>query len=101
MIADKPLMRLWWRLLFASDALLGVRRSRELVSRQLQVGALLSEASYWKTANRVSARLWLANPALVKVPARWASDASVVRVRRLGLDMELDLRANATSWTFR
>jgi len=28
-------MWLWWRLLFASDALLGVSRSRELVSRQL------------------------------------------------------------------
>jgi FkbM family methyltransferase len=99
-IADKPLMRLWWRLLFASDALLGVRRARELVSSQLRVGARLSEASYWKTANRVSARLRLANPALVKVPARWASDTPVVRVRRLGLDMELDLRDNLQAVVF-
>jgi FkbM family methyltransferase len=99
-MADAWLARPFWRALFASDRLLGVRRSRGVASVIFQFGRRWSDLSYWKTANRVSPRLRNANPALVKVPPRWALAAPVVRVRRLGLDLELDLRDNLQALVF-
>jgi FkbM family methyltransferase len=65
-----------------------------------RLGRRWGDRSYWKTANRVSPRLRNANPALVKVPSRWALAAPVVQARRLGLDLELDLRDNLQALVF-
>ena len=99
-MADAWLVRPFWRVLFASDRLLCVRRSRELASVVFRLGGRWSELSYWKTASRLSPRLRKANPALAKVPPRWALVAPVVRARRLGLDLELDLRDNLQALVF-
>lgn len=99
-VADAWLVRPFWRALFASDLLLGVRRSRDVASVVFRLGSRSSDLSYWKTANRVSRRLRDANPALVKIPPRWALTAPVVRARRLGLDLELDLRDNLQALVF-
>jgi FkbM family methyltransferase len=99
-MADAWLARPFWRVLFASDRLLGVQRSRDMASAVFQLGRRWSDRSYWKTANRLSPRLRNVNPALVKVPPRWALAAPVVRARRLGLDLELDLRDNLLALVF-
>ena len=99
-MADARLVRPFWRALFASDELLGVRRSRRAASVVFRLGRRWSDLSYWKTANRLSPRLRTANPALAKLPPRWASVAPVVRARRLGLDLELDLRDNLQALVF-
>jgi FkbM family methyltransferase len=99
-VADAWLARPFWRMLFASDLLLGVRWSRDVASVVFRLGRRRSDLSYWKTANRVSHRLRNANPALVKIPARWKLTAPVVRAHRLGLDLELELRDNLQALVF-
>ena len=99
-MADAWLVRPLWRALFGSDRLLGVRWSRGVACVIFRLGGRWSDVSYWKTANRLSPRLRKANPALAKVPARWALVAPVTRARRLGLDLELDLRDNLQALVF-
>jgi hypothetical protein len=48
----------------------------------------------------VSPRLRVENPHLVKIPDRWSGEHSLVRVRRLGLRLDLDLRDNLQAILF-
>ena len=99
-MTDAAVARLCWRALFATDRALGVRRSRMLASVVFRLGIRASRHSYWKAARRVFPHLRDADPGLVKIPARWTLVAPVVRARRLGLDLELDLRDNLQAVVF-
>jgi hypothetical protein len=68
-MTDPTAAWLCWQALFATDRLLGVRRSRVVASLVFRLGRRASSHSYWKTA-AVSAR-----PPLLSLPyqaiTRW------------------------------
>jgi FkbM family methyltransferase len=92
MKGDGPLGRLFWR---GVDVLgvLGPCRARALAAAALRVSARSGDR-WLRGVYRVSRRTSSAAPPLVRLPERWSSTAPVVRVGRLGLDLELDLRDN-------
>lgn len=76
-----------------------MRAARTVVALALRVAAR-RPASYLKTAHRISLRLQDDNPYLVKIPHRWSEVHPAVRVRRLGLILDLDLRDNLQAILF-
>ncbi len=93
------MVRLAWRSLFCLERLVGVRPVRLVASLALRVAAG-RPSSYARTSQRVSPRLRGENPDLVKVPERWSRLHPMVRVRRGGLALELDLRDNLQAILF-
>jgi FkbM family methyltransferase len=53
-----------------------------------------SERGWMRGLYRVAPSTSAPAPSLVKLPERWSVDAPLVRARRLGLDLDLDLRDN-------
>lgn len=98
--AEGPLETLLWRTVLVCGSTVGVRPARWAASVALRLGARLSAHSYQKTARRVSRRLQHANPELVKIPAQWSAVAPVVRARRRGVVLDLDLRDNLQALLF-
>ncbi|MDP8904068.1 MAG: FkbM family methyltransferase, partial [Chloroflexota bacterium] len=91
---DSRLEQLIWRFVTRADRILGIRAARSLTALVIRVGAR-SPQGWAKGVLRVAARhVWSNAPALHKVPERWWRNYPVVRVQRLGLDIELDLRDN-------
>ena len=68
------------------------------MARGLAAAALRARSTtrrgYTRSLYRVAVRTPVPTPGLVKLPAAWWSAAPRVRVRRLGLRLELDLRDN-------
>ncbi len=97
---DGLLFRLGWGALSIASEFLGVHAARSVAALFLTQAARRSDASWWKTAHRVSPRLRDANPRLFKIPPQWVNHEPRVRVRRMGLDLELDLRDNLEALVF-
>jgi FkbM family methyltransferase len=91
---DTALTAFLWRILVLSDRVVGVRRARALVSFLLRMATRLSDGIFTTTAHRLSPRLRDQNPRLVPFPERWSTEEPLVHVRRLGLELDLDLRDN-------
>jgi FkbM family methyltransferase len=79
-----------WRLAYLAERALGVSAARRMARC---VGAVdgLTDRGVRRIALRISPRLAMANPGLVKVSPEWATQ---VVVRRQGVQHELDLRDN-------
>lgn len=73
--------------------LLGPRRGRLLAAALLRLSSR-SERGWLRGLYRVARFTSGPAPSLVKLPERWSADAPLVRSRRLGLDLQLDLRDN-------
>ncbi|MGY1753242.1 FkbM family methyltransferase [Blastococcus sp. SYSU D01042] len=86
-------------MLGAAERLIGVRAARTAAALTLRIAAR-RPGSYLRTAHRVSPRLRDESPRLVKIPDRWSEMRPVVRVHRLGLRLELDLRDNLQAILF-
>ncbi len=98
--AEGPMEMRLWRTAMVGGSTVRVRPARWAVSVALRLGARLSAHSYQKTARRVSRRQQHANPELVKIPAQWSAVAPVVRARRRGMVLDLDLRDNLQALVF-
>lgn len=98
-LADSPALGLCWRLLFSAERLTGVRVTRTVAALVLRSTARRS-GSYTRTVHRVSPRLRDENPELIKIPDRWSRAHPLVRVRRLALRLDLDLRDNLQAILF-
>lgn len=97
---DGTLSRFGWEALRIAGRFVGVRPARSVAALFLSRSARRSDVSWWKTAHRVSQRLRDANPQLVKIPPTWLDHEPRVRVRRMGVDLELDLRDNLQALVF-
>jgi FkbM family methyltransferase len=93
MEGDGPLGRLLWRGVRAVGGVLGPRRARAVAAVVMRLGARSGDG-WLRGVYRVARHTSTAPPPLVKVPERWSAAAPLVRARRLGLRLELDLRDN-------
>jgi FkbM family methyltransferase len=90
---DSALQRLLGRVLERVAPLLGARAARAVAVAAMRAGAR-TERGYMKGVYRVARRRPVPMPDLWKVPEAWWREAPVVRARRRGLRLELDLRDN-------
>src|ERR671938_139529 len=90
---DGALQRPLWRALELLARVAGPVRARALAAAFMRLGAR-TERGYAKGLFRVASRLPEPMPRLWRVPPGWWSVQPRVRARRLGLDLELDLRDN-------
>jgi FkbM family methyltransferase len=93
MLHDGRFERLFWRALRLGGAIVGPLPARSLAALALHVLSR-SERGYTKTIYRVARHTSSQSPDLVHLPERWSSTSPLVRVRRLGLGLDLDLRDN-------
>ena len=90
---DGPLGRRFWRAFRRIDVVVGPLRARSLAA--LLIGMLSrSERGYAKSIYRVSRHTSSPMPGIVRIPESWSSESPLVRVRRFGVTLELDLRDN-------
>ena len=92
-LQDGGFERLFWHALRLSATVVGPLRARALAALALRVLSR-SERGYTKSIYRVARHTSSASPAIVHLPDQWSSASPLVRVRRLGLDLDLDLRDN-------
>jgi FkbM family methyltransferase len=92
-MADGALPRLVWRAIEGLARVAGPRVGRTLAATALRAGAR-TERGYRKGLFRVASRVPEPMPGLWRVPPAWWTTGPRVRARRLGLDLELDLRDN-------
>jgi FkbM family methyltransferase len=92
-MVDGTLQRPLWRALEVLARLAGPVRARAVAAAFMRIGAG-SERGYRKGVFRVASRLPEPMPRLWRVPPQWWAVAPRVEARRLGLDLELDLRDN-------
>src|SRR3954451_5544991 len=90
---DTPLQRALWRALEHASRRSGRRAARAAAASALRVAARTPDG-YAKSLYRVATRLPREMPELYTLPPAWWEHASRVRVRRLGVRLELDLRDN-------
>ena len=90
---DGALQRPLWRALELLARIAGPVRARAVAAAFMRLGAR-TERGYAKGLFRVASRLPEPMPRLWRVPPGWWSAQPRVRARRLGLDLELDLRDN-------
>ena len=91
-LRDAPLERRVWRALLGAERVLGFRLARWLGTVAMRCGSR-TERGFVKGAHRTVHPTATA-PHLIRLPTSWWSSSPVVRARRLGLDLELDLRDN-------
>lgn len=89
---DGLLERLLWRAFRGVDVL-GSRRARQLAVLLIGLESR-AERGYAKSIYRVARHTSSARPDVVGIPERWSSESPLVRVRRLGVTLDLDLRDN-------
>jgi FkbM family methyltransferase len=92
-VRDGALQRPLWRALELLARLAGPVRARAVAAAFMRLGAR-TERGYAKGLFRVASRLPAPMPRLWRVPPGWWNVEPRVRARRLGLDLELDLRDN-------
>jgi FkbM family methyltransferase len=92
-LSDGPLRRLLWHGIRGVGELLGPCRGRVLAAAVLRLSSG-SDRGWLRGLYRVARSTSSPAPSLVKLPERWSADAPLVRARRLGLDLHLDLRDN-------
>ena len=92
-MVDGVLQRPLWRALELLAALAGPVRARAVAAAFMRLGAR-TRRGYAKGLFRVAARLPEPMPGLWRVPPEWWTTEPRVDARRLGLDLELDLRDN-------
>jgi FkbM family methyltransferase len=92
-MVDGAPQRLLWRALEALARVAGRERARAVATAFMRIGAR-TRRGYAKGLFRVASRLPEPMPGLWRVPPEWWTTAPRVRARRLGLDLELDLRDN-------
>jgi FkbM family methyltransferase len=82
-----------WRALVAVGAVVGPRVGRGLAALVLRARAR-TPAGWLEGVHRVATRPAPGAPALTRLPGGWWAVSPLVRVRRLGLGLDLDLRDN-------
>src|SRR4051794_41331625 len=92
-MVDGALQRPLWRALELLARIAGPVRARVIAAAFMRLGAR-TDRGYAKGLFRVASRLPAPMPRLWRVPPEWWAAGSRVRARRLGLDLELDLRDN-------
>jgi FkbM family methyltransferase len=92
-MVDGALQRALWRALELIARVIGPVRARAVAAAFMRLGAR-SGRGYAKGLFRVASRLPVPMPRLWRVPPEWWAVAPRVEARRLGLDLELDLRDN-------
>jgi FkbM family methyltransferase len=92
-MVDGALRRPLWRALELLARVTGPVRARAVAATFMRLGAR-TERGYMKGLFRVASRLPEPMPRLWRVPPEWWAVEPRVRARRLGLDLELDLRDN-------
>jgi FkbM family methyltransferase len=92
-LSDRPLQRMLWYTFRRVAGLLGPRRARVLTAAVLRLSSR-SERGWMRSLHRVARYSPIPTPKLVKLPEVWSADTPLVRARRLGLDLDLDLRDN-------
>ena len=90
---DGAVQRPFWRALELLARIAGPVTARSLAAAFMRLGAR-TERGYAKGLFRVASRLPEPMPRLWRVPPDWWSVEPRVQARRLGLDLELDLRDN-------
>lgn len=94
-----PLIDNWWeRILWgsvvSSERLVGLRIARGIAALLMRRRARTKQG-YSEGVVRVAARhVWAKAPELRKLPEHWWQSSPLVRVHRLGLEIDLDLRDN-------
>ena len=91
--SDTPAERLLWRALEAAAPVIGAPAARRIAAAALRA-ASRDERGFTKSLYRVASRQPEPMPGLFRVPEAWWQAAPRVRVERLGLALELDLRDN-------
>src|SRR4051812_50157219 len=92
-MVDGTLQRPLWRALELLARIAGPVRARVIAAAFMRLGAR-TDRGYAKGLFRVASRLPAPMPGLWRVPPEWWAVEPRVRARRLGLDLELDLRDN-------
>jgi FkbM family methyltransferase len=92
-VVDGALQRPLWRALELLARVAGPVRARAVAAAFMRLGAR-TDRGYRKGVFRVASRLPEPMPRLWRVPPQWWAVEPRVRARRLGLDLELDLRDN-------
>ena len=91
---DEGWLERWgWRALVAAGAVVGPRVGRGLAALALRARAR-TPAGWLEGVHRVATRPAPGAPALTRLPDGWWTVSPLVRVRRLGLRLDLDLRDN-------
>ena len=94
MRTDEGWLARWgWRALVAAGPVVGPRVGRGVAAVALRVRARTA-AGWLEGVHRVATRPAPGAPALTRLPGDWWTASPRVRVRRLGLWLELDLRDN-------
>src|SRR3954469_401222 len=88
-----PPPRALWRALEQASRRIGLRAARAAAASTMRVAARTPDG-YAKSLYRVATRRPREMPELYILPPAWWEHASRVRIRRLGLRLELDLRDN-------
>jgi hypothetical protein len=91
--SDSALQRLLWRALELAGRIAGPRRARAVAAAVMRAAAR-TDRGYVKGLYRVARRHPVPMPQLYRLPEAWWTSAPRVRTRRLGLELELDLRDN-------
>lgn len=92
--SDTRLGRLAWRGLILLGRVIGPVAARHIAAHILRTRSR-SLAGYVESVHRVAARhTWPSTPDLVHLPEAWWRASPRLRVRRLGFDLDLDLRDN-------
>jgi len=92
-MVDGLVQRWLWRALELLARVAGPRPARAVAAAFMRLGAR-TDRGYAKGLFRVASRLPEPMPRLWRVPPDWWAVAPRVKARRLGLDLELDLRDN-------
>src|SRR3954454_10270370 len=92
-MVDGALQRPLWRALELLARVAGPVRARAIAAAFMRLGAR-TDRGYAKGLFRVASRLPAPMPGLWRVPPEWWAVEPRLRARRLGLDLELDLRDN-------
>jgi len=92
-VRDSALQRWLWRRLERLASIAGPRVARTVAAFAMRAGAR-TERGFAKGLFRVASRRPIPMPDLWTMPPGWWTAAPVVRARRLGLRLELDLRDN-------
>jgi FkbM family methyltransferase len=92
-MADSAVQRWLWRALEGLARVVGCRVARTVAAIALRAGAR-TERGFAKGLYRVASRRPVPMPDLWTMPPGWWTTAPVVHARRLGLQLELDLRDN-------
>lgn len=92
-LRDGPLVRRFWQAFCRIDVLVGPRRARSLAAFTIRLVSL-SERGYARSIYRIASHTSSAAPGVVRLPERWSTVSPQVRVKRLGLSLDLDLRDN-------